>query len=129
LVVAIGWLVLALVVASVIGTLVLVPLAVVSVLPGATRLYTFLGAPVGLDGLAFRGLRYGWTSEYNTLSSVAVPIVVMALQDGRGNEVSKWTTETSKQELAAREHASFLRQIPSPPSNVRSVEVHFVKHD
>ena len=30
-------------------------------------------------------------------------------------------------ELAAGEHAAFLRQIPSPPSNVRSVMVRFAK--
>jgi len=142
LVVAIGWLVLALVVASVVGTLVLAPSAVVSVLPGATRLYTFIGAPVDLDGLAFRGVRYAWTTENgqdvlevqgevvnNALSSVSVPSLLITLQDGRGNEVSKWTTEVSKQELAGGEHASFLRQIPSPPSDVRSAKVHFGKHD
>jgi hypothetical protein len=140
LVVAIGWLVLALVVASVIGTLVLAPSAVVSALPGAARLYTLFGAPAGLQGLAFTGVRYGWTSEggqhvlevqgdvvNNTSSPIAVPTLVIALQDERGNEVSEWTTEATEQELAAGKHASFLRQIPSPPSNVRSVKVHFAK--
>jgi hypothetical protein len=142
LAVAIGWLVLALFVASVIGTFVLAPSAVVSVLPGASRLYTLFGAPVGLDGIAFEGVRYGWTSEggqdvlevqgdvvNNTSSRVAVPTLVIALQDELGNEVSRWTTEAGEQELAAGEHASFLRQIPSPPSNVRSVKVHFAKGD
>jgi hypothetical protein len=140
--VAIGWLALALVVASVIGTLVLAPSTVVSVLPGATRLYRLLGMPVGLDGLAFRGVHYAWITENgqdvlqvqgevvnNTLSAVALPILVIALQDGRGNEVSKWTTDVSRQELGAGEQASFLQQIPSPPSNVRSAKVHFGKHD
>jgi len=142
LVAAIGWLALALVVASVIGTLVLAPSTVVSVLPGATRLYRLLGMPVGLDGLAFRGVHYAWITENgqdvlevqgevvnNTLSAVALPILVIALQDGRGNEVSKWTTDVSRQELGAGEQASFLQQIPSPPSNVRSAKVHFGKHD
>jgi predicted Zn finger-like uncharacterized protein len=142
LVLAIGWLVLALVVASVIGTIVLARSAVVSALPGAARLYTLFGAPVGLDGLAFEGVRYSWTSEggqdvlevqgsvlNNTSSSVAVPTLVIALQDERDNQISQWTTEATEQELAAGEHASFLRQIPSPPSNVRSVKVHFAKPD
>ena len=30
---------------------------------------------------------------------------------------------------ASGEHAPFLRQIPSPPSNVRSVKVRFAKAD
>ena len=34
-----------------------------------------------------------------------------------------------EQELAAGQHAPFLRQIPSPPSNVRSVKVRFAKAD
>jgi hypothetical protein len=45
-IVTIGWLVLGLVVATVIGTLVLAPSAVMSVLPGAARLYALFGAPV-----------------------------------------------------------------------------------
>ena len=42
-------------------------------------------------------------------------------------EISEWTTETGADELAAGEHTPFLRQIPSPPSNVRSVMVRFAK--
>ena len=42
-IVTIGWLVLGLVVATVIGTLVLAPSAVMSVLPGAARLYALFG--------------------------------------------------------------------------------------
>ena len=140
LVVAIGWLVLALVVASVIGTFVLAPSAVVSALPGAARLYTLFGAPVGPAGLAFEGVRYGWTSEGGqtvlevqgdvvnlTTAPVDVPTVVIALRDESGEEISEWTTEVGEEELAGGEHAPFLRQIPSPPSNVRSVKVRFAK--
>ena len=140
LVVAIGWLVLALVVASVIGTLVLAPSAVVSALPGAARLYALFGAPVGPAGLAFEGVRYGWTSEGGqtvlevqgdvvnlTAAPVDVPTVVIALRDESGEEISEWTTEVGEEELAGGEHAPFLRQIPSPPSNVRSVKVRFAK--
>src|SRR4029079_4342666 len=89
-------------------------------LPGAPRLYTLFGAPVGPAGLAFEGVRYGWTSEggqdvaegqravVNTTSrAVAVPPLVIALQDERGNEVSHWTTEATEQDLAAGEHAPF----------------------
>ena len=47
----------------VIGTLALAPSAVMSVLPGAARLYALFGEPVGAHGLGFEGVRYGWTSE------------------------------------------------------------------
>jgi hypothetical protein len=139
-VVTIGWLVLALIVASVIGMLVLAPSAVMSALPGAARLYALFGAPVGPHGLAFEGVRYGWTSEggqtvlevqgdvVNTTSAaVNVPTLVIALRDEKGEEISEWTTEIGEEELGGGEHAPFLRQIPSPPSNVRSVKVHFAK--
>jgi hypothetical protein len=139
-IVTIGWLVLALIVASVIGTLVLAPSAVMSVLPGAARLYALFGAPVGAHGLGFEGVRYGWTSEGGqtvlevqgdvvnlTKSPVNVPTVIIALRDESGAEISEWTTEVGEEELAGGEHAPFLRQIPSPPSNVRSVKVRFAK--
>ena len=139
-IVTIGWLVLALIVASVIGTLVLAPSAVMSVLPGAARLYALFGAPVGSQGLAFEGVRYGWTGEGGqtvlevqgdvvnlTSSPVDVPTVVIALRDEKGEEISEWTTEIGEEELGAGEHAPFLRQIPAPPSNVRSVKVRFAK--
>lgn len=136
-VVTIGWAVLGLIVALVIGTLVFAPSAVVSVLPGAARLY---GSSVGSSGLAFESVRYGWTSEggqsvlevqgdvvNNTSGSVGVPTVVIALQDESGEEISEWTTQVGEAELAAGQRAPFLRQIPSPPSNVRSVKVRFAK--
>jgi hypothetical protein len=139
-IVTVGWLVLGLVVASVIGTLMLAPSAVMSVLPGAARLYALFGAPVGAHGLAFESVRYGWTSEggqtvlevqgdvvNTTAAAVDVPTVVIALRDESGEEISEWTTEVGADQLAAGEHAPFLRQIPSPPSNVRSVKVRFAK--
>jgi len=139
-VVTVGWLVLALIVAFVIGTLVLAPSKVMSVLPGAARLYALFGMPVGAHGLAFEGVRYGWTNEGGqtvlevqgdvvnlTSAPVDVPTVVIALRDESGEEISEWTTEVGEAELAGGEHAPFLRQIPAPPSNVRSVKVRFAK--
>ena len=139
-IVAIGWLVLALFVAGVIGALALAPSAVMSILPGASRLYALFGAPVGARGLAFEGVRYGWTNDGGqavlevqgdvvnlTSSPVAVPTLVIALADASGEEISEWTTEIGEEQLAAGARAPFLRQIPSPPSNVRSVKVRFAK--
>ena len=138
--VTIGWAALAAIVALVLGTLLFAPSTVVSVVPGAARLYSLFGMPVGAHGLAFEGVRYGWTNEggqmvlevqgdvvNNSGTKVEVPTVVIALRDESGEEISEWTTEVSETELDAGEHAPFLRQIPSPPSNVRSVKVRFAK--
>jgi hypothetical protein len=137
-VVAIGWGVLALLVAIVLGLFVFAPNTTVSILPGASRVYDMLGVPVGTQGLAFEGVRYGWTNEgsqtvlevqgnvRNTSSTtMTVPTVVIALRDENGQEISEWTTEVGAAELEAGEEAPFLRQIPSPPSNVRSLKVRF----
>jgi predicted Zn finger-like uncharacterized protein len=142
--VTIGWAALGLLVALILGALIFAHGAVTSVLPGASRLYALFGGGSSGEaaGLAFEGVRYGWTNEggqtvlevqgdvVNTSSSpVDVPTVVIALRDESGEEISEWTTEVGEQELAAGEHAPFLRQIPSPPSNVRSVKVRFAKAD
>jgi predicted Zn finger-like uncharacterized protein len=139
-VVAIGWLALILFVGLIIGTLVFAKSTVLSVLPGAQRLYGMFGASSVASGLTFADVRYGWSNEggqsvleiqgdvVNSSSSpVAVPQVVIALRDDKDNEISEWTTEPGADELAPGEHASFLRQIPSPPSNIRSVKVRFAK--
>jgi hypothetical protein len=131
---------LALIVAGIIGTLTLAPSPVMSVLPGAARLYALFGMPVGARGLAFQDVRYGWSNEGGqnvlevqgdvvnlTSAPLAVPTVVIALTDEKGEEISEWTTEVGAEELQAGQHAPFLRQIPSPPSNVRSVRVRFAK--
>ena len=60
-----------------------------------------------------------------TASPGDVPTMVIALRDEKGEEISEWTTEIGAEQLAGGEHAPFLRQIPSPPSNVRSVKVRF----
>jgi hypothetical protein len=109
-------------------------------LPGASHVYSMLGMPMGAQGLAFEGVRYGWTNDgsqtvlevqgnvRNTSSAaMAVPTVVIALRDENGEEISEWQTEVGTEELAAGEEAPFLRQIPSPPSNVRSLKVRFAK--
>jgi hypothetical protein len=138
--VVLGWLALALFVAGVIGALAYAPSAIMSVLPGASRLYSLFGMEAGSGGLTLEQVRYGWTSDGSqsvlevqgdvvnvTSSPVAVPTVVIALRDAGGTEISEWTTEIGEEQLQGGERAPFLRQIPSPPSNVRSVAVRFAK--
>jgi len=135
-----GWLVLFLFVGLIIATLIFAKSTVLSVLPGAQQLYGLFGAGSAASGLTFEDVRYGWSNEggqtileiqgdvVNSSSSpVAVPEVVIALRDDKDNEISEWTTKPGAEELAPGEHASFLRQIPSPPGNIRSVKVRLAK--
>ncbi|HUV33193.1 MAG TPA: FxLYD domain-containing protein, partial [Devosiaceae bacterium] len=139
-IVAIGWGILALIVAIVVGMFTLAPATTVSMLPGAAQIYSMFGMPVGAQGLEFEGVRYGWTNDgsqtvlevqgnvKNTSgTTMTVPTVVIALRDEKGEEISEWTTEVGAAELSAGEEAPFLRQIPSPPSNVRSLKVRFAE--
>jgi predicted Zn finger-like uncharacterized protein len=138
--VAVGWLALVLFVALILGTLIFAKSTVLSVLPGAERLYGMFGGGAVASGLTFSDVRYGWSNEggqsvleiqgdvvNSSASPVAVPQVVIALRDDKDNEISEWTTKPGSDELAPGEHASFVRQIPSPPGNVRSVKVRFAK--
>ncbi|MGV1013858.1 MAG: DUF3426 domain-containing protein [Methyloceanibacter sp.] len=135
--VTIGWGVLLLVVALVAGMFLFARDTVVAILPGASDIY---GTPAGTQGLAFEDVRYDWTNAggetvlevqgnvRNTSSeALTVPTVVIALRDDKGEEISEWTTEVGETELAAGEEVAFQRQIPSPPSNVRSLKVRFAK--
>ena len=135
-VIAMGWLGLILFVVLIAAVFLFAKGTLLSILPGAAKLYGSSAA----SGLSFEGVRYGWSNEggqsvleiqgdvvNGSSSPVAVPHVVIALRDEKGAEISEWTTETGADELAAGEHTAFLRQIPSPPSNVRSVMVRFAK--
>jgi len=137
-IVAIGWGILALIVLIVVGLFAFAPATTVSMLPGAARVYALIGMPVGTQGLAFEGVRYGWTTNGSQTvlevqgnvrnegtATMTVPTVIIALRDENGDEISEWRTEVGAAELGAEEEAPFLLQIPSPPSNVRSLKVRF----
>jgi hypothetical protein len=138
--VTLGWILLGLLVLGIVGLLALAPKVVTSVLPGAERLYSIFGSGAEAQGLALEGVRYDWTNDgsqtvlevqgnvvNNGSDSVTVPKVVIALRDEKGEEISEWTTEVGEAELGAGQQTAFLRQIPSPPSNVRSLKVRFAK--
>lgn len=139
-VVAIGWGILGVIVLGVLGLFFLAPQTTMSILPGASHLYSALGMQAGAQGLQFEGVRYGWTnaggqnvlevqgSVRNTSSAaMSVPTVIIVLRDENGEEISEWTTEVGAAELGPDEDAPFLKQIPAPPSNVRSLKVRFAK--
>ena len=137
-VVAIGWILIVLTLVLVGALFAVAPQAVVSMLPGAARLYSAVGMDVNGFGLAFENVRYEWNnaSGENVLevqgqvanvsaAAMKVPALEISLRDEKGDEISAWTTELDAPQLAAGAQAAFAAQIPSPPANVRSLRVRF----
>ena len=138
--VAIGWGALALLLIMLAALLALAPKTVLSVLPGAARLYALMGKPANTGGLAIQNVHSAWsnadgqnmlkvTGEIANLTSseVGVPTVVVALQDKTGKELSQFTAKVLPIGVGAK--SPFMVQIPSPPENVSSLKVRFAKAD
>ena len=135
-----GWLLLILFVLGLTGFVLMAPRTVVSMLPGATRLYAALGMPINAKGLAFQGVNYGWNQEGEetvlevkgdivnlTDAPIKLPIVVVVLLDENGKELSQFTTVAKEEPLGAGEAAPFLAEIASPPAEVRKLKVRLAK--
>jgi len=135
--VAIGWGVLALLLAMLAAMVALAPKTVVSLLPGSARLYAMMGKPVNV-GLKIENVRSAWSDAGGqrvlqvdgdivnlTASEVSVPTVVVALQDESGKELTQATASVLA--LGAGAKTSFTLQIPGAPENVSSLKVSFAK--
>ncbi len=136
--IAIGWGALALLLIMLGAFVALSPKTVVSVLPGAARLYAIMGKPVSTLGLKIENVRSAWTDAGGqrvlqvdgdivnpTASEVSVPTVVVALQDKSGKELTQATASVLA--LGAGAKTSFTLQIPGAPETVSSLEVRFAK--
>jgi predicted Zn finger-like uncharacterized protein len=136
--IAIGWGALALFLLMIAALVAMAPKTVVSILPGANRLYAMLGSPVVSNELAIVDVRSGWTVaggqqvlqvEGNVVNltggNVTVPIVVISMLDEKGATLSEVGTKVPP--LAAGAKGPFAVQIPTPPAAVRSVKVGFAK--
>jgi len=136
--VAIGWGALVLFLLIIAALVAMAPKTVVSMLPGANRLYAMLGSPVASNALAIVDVRSSWTVaggqqvlqvEGNIVNltggDVTVPIVVISMQDENGATLSEVGTKVPP--LAAGAKGPFAVQIPTPPPAVRSVKVGFTK--
>jgi predicted Zn finger-like uncharacterized protein len=135
-----GWLLLLLFTLGVLGFVLMAPTTVVSMLPGATRLYSALGMPINTKGLAFQGVTYGWSQDGEetvleikgdilnlTDAAMKLPIVVVVLLDENGKELAQYTTVAREEPLGAGEAAPFLAEIASPPAEVRKLKVRFAR--
>jgi predicted Zn finger-like uncharacterized protein len=136
--VAIGWGALAATLLMLAGFFFLAPRAVVSMAPGAAKLYAALGMPVNLRGLNFESVRYSWDTEAGqqvldidgdiinvTSRTLEVPTVVFVLMSENMEEIDRWATRVREEPLEAGERSAFAARIPNPPAEVRSLRVHF----
>jgi hypothetical protein len=136
--VAIGWGALVLLLALIGAFFALAPKTVVSTVPGAARLYAMMGMPVNLTGLEIQDVRYTWedlgqgpvlkVEGYIVNVSgdeVAVPPVIVALQDAGGAEVTAVTAEVGS--LAPGTSVPFVAQFPSPSTPVANLQVRFAE--
>ncbi len=134
--VAIGWGVLALLLIILAAMVAMAPKSVVSLLPGSARLYAMMG--VNVNPLTIQNVRLAWNDTGPnrvlqvsgdvinlTAGQVAVPPVVVSLQDQAGKELTQVTTNVP--ELAGGGKSPFAVQIPSPPESVRNLQVRFAK--
>ena len=105
---------------------------------GAARLYATMRMNVHPLGPPPQNRRSAWTDagpdrvlQVNgdivnlTAGQVAVPPVVVSLQDQSGKELSQVTANVPA--LGAGGKAPFTVQIPSPPESVRNLQVRFTK--
>jgi hypothetical protein len=136
--VAIGWGALALFLLIIAALVAMAPKTVVSMLPGANRLYAMFGSPVVSNELAIVDVKSSWAVaggqqvlqvEGNVVNltggNVTVPIVVISMLDEKGATLSEVGTKVAP--LAAGAKGPFAVQIPTPPEAVRSVKVDFAK--
>ncbi len=138
--VAMGWGGLALLLAVLAAIVALVPKAVVSVLPGANRLYAMMGNPVNMNDLVIVDVTSGWgvaggqqvleIAGYvanRASQQLTVPTVVIALQDPDGKMLQEFNTKVPP--IAPGARVPFTAQISSTPETVRSVKVYLAKAD
>lgn len=136
--VAIGWGGLALLLVILAALVALAPKTVVSILPGANRLYAMMGTPVNVSGLAIVDVKSQWGVARGqqvlqvvgnivnlTSGEVTVPAVLVALLDEGGKVIGEVPAKVAP--LAAGARAPFGVQIASPPETVRSVKVRLAK--
>ena len=134
--VAIGWGVLALLLLLLAALVAMAPKTVASLLPGSARLYAMIG--VNVNPLTIQNVRSAWndagpervlqvSGDIVNLSAgqVAVPPVVVSLQDQSGKQLSEVTANVPA--LVAGGKSPFTVQIPAPPESVRNLQVRFAK--
>jgi hypothetical protein len=111
---------------------------VVQAVPQTASLFSAIGLPINLRGLAFDNVRT--TGEVHdgvpvlivegsivnvTNKTVEVPRLRFAMRNRTGQEIYAWTSVTGRSILAPGETATFRTRLASPPADGREVIVRF----
>jgi len=111
---------------------------VVRLFPQTASLYSAIGLPVNLRGLAFSNLTTGTDGQDGvpvltldgeivnvTSRPVEVPRLRFSVRNDHGNEVYTWTALPPKPQLAPGETMPFRSRLASPPRDGKQVLVRF----
>lgn len=136
--VAIGWGVLALLLLAGLGGAYVMRADVVRALPGMAKVYAAVGVPVNIRNLEFEDVSYAWAVDDGRLilevrgevvnisdEPVRVPTVTFNLRNDADADIYQWAADIRTEPLAARDRTRFVARIPTPPKDVRSLQVRF----
>jgi predicted Zn finger-like uncharacterized protein len=115
---------------------------IVRLWPDSSRLYTLIGFPVNLTGIAIRsvGLRQEVQGGVPILSVTgklvnvstqdqAIPHLRVVLLDGSRRELYRWTFDPGVESLPPGTERDFDTTLSSPPPDARAVDVSFAGDD
>ena len=111
---------------------------IVRLLPQTASLYSAVGLPVNLRGLAFEDIKMSKEEQdgmpvlvvEGTITNVTrraaeVPRIRLAVRNERKNEIYSWTTQPQRSILGPGETLPFRARLASPPAETRDVMVRF----
>lgn len=138
-VIAVGWVLLALFVAGTLGSGWVYRDRIAAWWPATTKIYAAVGEDINLRGLEFRNVAYERQTEEGlpvlaitgevvnvTGERVRLPRLRVGLLDEQQKELYHWTFALSETELPPSEATSFITRLSSPPPESRDIEVRFV---
>jgi len=107
-------------------------------MPQLATLYSYLGMPVNLRGVAFTSMRAGLEQQDGvsvlviegelrnvTKEPVEVPRLRFAMRNSTGAEIYSWTALPDRAVLPPGESQSFRTRLASPPADSRQIYVRF----
>lgn len=121
---------------------VLLPDAVVRLLPGAAPAYAAAGQEVNIYGLELRRIEMQHLNDNGAIviaikgeianissSDRKIPWLRFALRDAVAREVYSWTLDSGARPLRAGEITNFVTRVATPPAAAERVEIRFAHAD
>ena len=137
---AVGWLVLFLLVASIGWASIQYRQAIANLWPPSASIYSFLGMPVNVRGIALIDVSYQQAVEdgQQVLSvsgkvvnvsdrELPVPVIRVVLTDQAKRELYHWTFDVGVSSLKPGAQSPFVTRLSSPPPDARNVDIRFAE--